>query len=97
MADEESRRGDEYVSLAYHGLRAQDTSFKITIVRNYDPSVGRVNLVSQDIVRRVESDVRRHARSVPPSNDVTGMASRYHGQCRSNYFGPTFASPRAAT
>jgi hypothetical protein len=53
--------------------------------------------VSQDIVRRVESDVRRHARSVPPSNDVTGMASRYHGQCRSNYFGPTFASPRAAT
>lgn len=42
---------DEYVNLAYHGLRAQDTSFNITIVRNYDPSVGKVNVVPQDISR----------------------------------------------
>jgi signal transduction histidine kinase len=42
---------DEYVNLAYHGLRAQDTSFNITIVRNYDPAVGKVNIVPQDISR----------------------------------------------
>ena len=42
---------DEYVNLAYHGLRAQDTSFNITIVRKYDPEVGKVNLVPQDISR----------------------------------------------
>ena len=42
---------DEYVNLAYHGLRAQDTSFNITIIRRYDPSVGKVSLVPQDISR----------------------------------------------
>jgi signal transduction histidine kinase len=42
---------DEYVNLAYHGLRAQDTSFNVTIVREYDPAVGKVNLVPQDISR----------------------------------------------
>jgi signal transduction histidine kinase len=42
---------DEYVNLAYHGLRAQDTSFNITIVRNYDPAVGKISLVPQDISR----------------------------------------------
>jgi signal transduction histidine kinase len=42
---------DEYVNLAYHGLRAQDTSFDITIVRNYDPAVGKIDVVPQDISR----------------------------------------------
>jgi signal transduction histidine kinase len=42
---------DEYLNLAYHGLRAQDTSFNITTVRVYDPAVGQVNLVPQDISR----------------------------------------------
>ena len=42
---------DEYVDLAYHGMRAKDTRFNITIERRYDPAVGEVHLVAQDMSR----------------------------------------------
>ncbi len=42
---------DEYVSLAYHGLRAQDTSFNITIQTNYDKSIEPIDVVPQDLSR----------------------------------------------
>ncbi len=42
---------DEYVNLAYHGLRAQAPSFNVTIIRQYDSAAGKVNLVPQDISR----------------------------------------------
>ena len=42
---------EEYVNLAYHGLRAQDTSFNITIERDYDESLEQISVVPQDISR----------------------------------------------
>jgi GAF domain-containing protein len=42
---------DQYVNLAYHGMRAQDKGFNITIEKNYDESLGKINLVPQDISR----------------------------------------------
>ncbi|HIO06079.1 TPA: GHKL domain-containing protein [Candidatus Poribacteria bacterium] len=42
---------EEYVNLAYHGLRAQDTNFNITIERDYDESLEMVDVVPQDISR----------------------------------------------
>jgi signal transduction histidine kinase len=42
---------DEYVNLAYHGLRAGDQSFNITIERDYDETLGRINVVPQDLSR----------------------------------------------
>ena len=68
-----------YRNLAYHRLRAQASSFNITIVCNYDLSVERVNLVPQGIVRRAVRDVRGHAAGVPQSDDVTVMAIRNRG------------------
>jgi signal transduction histidine kinase len=41
----------ESVNLAYHGLRAKDTSFNITIETDYDPSVGALDIVPQDMSR----------------------------------------------
>ena len=41
----------EYVNLAYHGLRAQDTNFNITIEKDYDESLEPLNVVPQDISR----------------------------------------------
>lgn len=41
----------EYVALAYHGLRATDNTFNIKIETGYDPSVGQVNVVPQDMSR----------------------------------------------
>ena len=42
---------DEYVDLAYHGMRAKDTRFNITIERRYDPAVGVVQVIAQDMSR----------------------------------------------
>lgn len=41
----------EYVDLAYHGMRAKDKRFNITIERDFDPAVGKVSVVPQDISR----------------------------------------------
>jgi signal transduction histidine kinase len=42
---------DQYVALAYHGLRAQDKEFNITIEKDYDRSIEKINIVPQDISR----------------------------------------------
>jgi two-component system, NtrC family, sensor kinase len=44
---------DEYLRLAYHGLRAKDKSFNAELVTHFDDSLPPVNLVPQDIGRVV--------------------------------------------
>jgi signal transduction histidine kinase len=41
----------EYVRLAYHGMRAQDASFNVTINEEYDPTVEPVSVVAHDLSR----------------------------------------------
>jgi len=42
---------DEYLRLAYHGLRAKDKSFNAKLETDFDSSVGKINIVAQDIGR----------------------------------------------
>ncbi|HSU28923.1 MAG TPA: HAMP domain-containing sensor histidine kinase, partial [Chitinophagaceae bacterium] len=42
---------DEYLRLSYHGLRAKDKSFQAKFETNFDPSIGMINVISQDIGR----------------------------------------------
>ncbi|MEJ2617615.1 MAG: ATP-binding protein [Ignavibacteriaceae bacterium] len=42
---------DQYVNLAYHGMRAQNKDFNITIEKDYDETIGKINVVPQDISR----------------------------------------------
>ncbi|NQU51762.1 MAG: two-component sensor histidine kinase, partial [Bacteroidetes bacterium] len=42
---------DEYLRLAYHGLRAKDKSFNATLNTDFDASIGKINLIAQDIGR----------------------------------------------
>ena len=42
---------NEYLKLAYHGLRAKDNSFNATIKTDYDESIGTINIIPQDIGR----------------------------------------------
>ena len=44
---------DEYLRLAFHGLRAKDKSFNATMQTDFDESIGNVNIVPQDIGRVV--------------------------------------------
>ena len=42
---------DEYFRLAYHGLRAKDKTFNATLKTDFDPSIGKINIIPQDIGR----------------------------------------------
>ena len=42
---------EEYLRLAYHGLRAKDKSFNATMKTDFDPSIGLINIIQQDIGR----------------------------------------------
>jgi signal transduction histidine kinase len=42
---------DEYLRLSYHGLRAKDKSFNATMETNFDETIGKINIVPQDIGR----------------------------------------------
>jgi two-component system NtrC family sensor kinase len=44
---------DEYLKLAYHGLRAKDKSFNVTLQTNFDEGISTVNVIPQDIGRLI--------------------------------------------
>ena len=46
-----NKLADEYLRLAYHGLRAKDKSFNATLKTDYDETVGNINIIPQDIGR----------------------------------------------
>jgi two-component system NtrC family sensor kinase len=70
---------DEYLRLAYHGLRAKDKSFNATMVTDFDPAIGKVNVLPQDIGRVIlnlitnafyaVSDKKKNT-SKPPEGEV---------------------------
>ncbi len=42
---------DDYVDLAFHGMRAHDSDFNVDIVRDYDDRVGSIQAVPQELGR----------------------------------------------
>jgi Signal transduction histidine kinase regulating C4-dicarboxylate transport system len=42
---------EEYLRLSYHGLRAKDKSFNASMKSDFDPSLGKVNVIPQDMGR----------------------------------------------
>ena len=46
-----NKLADEYLRLAYHGLRAKDKSFNATLKTDFDETVGNINVIPQDIGR----------------------------------------------
>ena len=42
---------DEYLRLSYHGLRAKDKSFNVTLQTDLDKAIGKVEIIPQDIGR----------------------------------------------
>jgi two-component system, NtrC family, sensor kinase len=42
---------DEYLRLAYHGLRAKDKTFNATMKTDFDESIGNINIIPQDMGR----------------------------------------------
>src|SRR6185295_1376431 len=42
---------DEYLRLSYQGLRAKDKTFNATLQTDFDESIGKINIIPQDIGR----------------------------------------------
>jgi two-component system, NtrC family, sensor kinase len=46
-----NKLADEYLRLAYHGLRAKDKDFNVTMNTDFDKSIGNINIIPQDMGR----------------------------------------------
>jgi signal transduction histidine kinase len=46
-----NKLADEYLRLAFHGLRAKDKSFNAILKTDYDETIGNINVIPQDIGR----------------------------------------------
>jgi two-component system, NtrC family, sensor kinase len=42
---------DEYLRLAYHGFKAKENAFNAALETDFDPSVGKIDIIPQDIGR----------------------------------------------
>ena len=42
---------EEYVGLAYHGMRAEHARFNVDLVRDFDPAVGEIEMVPEEMGR----------------------------------------------
>ena len=59
---------DEYLRLAYHGLRAKDKSFNATMKTDFDETIGNINIIPQDIGRVILNLITNafYAAPLPP-------------------------------
>jgi two-component system NtrC family sensor kinase len=42
---------DEYLRLSYHGIRAREKTFNVTIETDFDENIDKINIIPQDIGR----------------------------------------------
>jgi signal transduction histidine kinase len=65
---------DEYLRLAYHGLRAKDKSFNAAIKTDFDESIGNINIIPQDMGRVILNLITNAFYSVneKSSNNIVG-------------------------
>ena len=75
---------DEYLRLAYHGLRAKDKSFNATLNTDFDESIGSINIIPQDIGRVILNlitnafyAVNERAKLNPPGYEPTVSVSTH--------------------
>ncbi len=71
---------DEYLRLAYHGLRARDNTFNAILKTDFDKSIGKINIISQDMGRVILNLITNAFYAVGEKSVVTAasqMESKY--------------------
>ena len=69
---------DEFLRLAYHGLKAKDKSFNAEFKTDFDPNLPKINIVQQDIGRVILNLITNAFYAVtapPPSRSEFGTGS----------------------
>ncbi len=67
---------DEYLRLAYHGLRAKDKSFNATMKTDFDNSIGNINIIPQDIGRVILNLITNAFYVVDEKKKLTAQSSQ---------------------
>jgi signal transduction histidine kinase len=67
---------DEYLRLAYHGLRAKDKSFNATMKTDFDETIGLINIIPQDIGRVILNLITNAFYAVNEKNASTSSATQ---------------------
>jgi two-component system, NtrC family, sensor kinase len=81
---------DEYLRLAYHGLRAKDKSFNAITKTDYDTSIGNIHIIPQDMGRVilnlitnafyvVDEKKKQRAASLPKYEPTISVSTRKIG------------------
>jgi len=70
---------DEYLRLAYHGLRAKDKSFNATLKTDFDESIGNINIIPQDIGRVIVNLINNAFYAVDEKKKVTSTGPVQNG------------------
>lgn len=70
---------DEYLRLAYHGLRAKDKSFNATMKTDYDETIGNINIIPQDIGRVILNLITNafYAAPLPPEGGFKAPGDKH--------------------
>ena len=68
---------DEYVRLAYHGLRAKDKSFNADYELNLDDRIGKINVVPQDFSRVILNIITNAFQACVEASRETNVDTTY--------------------
>ncbi|MEP7107443.1 MAG: tetratricopeptide repeat protein [Ferruginibacter sp.] len=76
---------DEYLRLAYHGMRAKDKSFNARIKADFDETIGHIDVIPQDLGRVILNLITNafYAAHLPPRRsgpDAQGGAGNHQHQ-----------------
>ena len=69
---------DEYLRLAYHGLRAKDKSFNAIMKTDFDQSIGNINIIPQDIGRVILNLITNAFYAVTEKNASISSAGQHY-------------------
>jgi len=69
---------DEYLRLAYHGLRAKDKSFNATLKTDFDESIVKINIIPQDIGRVILNLITNAFYALAPPPPAGGIKNHPH-------------------
>ncbi len=74
-----NKLADEYLRLAYHGFRAKDKSFNATLKTDFDISIGKINIIPQDIGRVLLNLINNafYAASLPSEGGFSDPAYKH--------------------
>ncbi len=70
---------DEYLRLAYHGLRAKNKSFSATIKTEFDDRIGKIDVIPQDIGRVILNLINNAFYAVNEKQNASLINSAFHG------------------